>query len=102
MRIRPLIEGKLRLNMRLLNFRSMKWKPPSENSIDFKLVLRFPALPDKASLPDYYAKPIFQLHTWCGGKEYALYDVMEVTDEEWERCAINCPYFRLIYMFALA
>ncbi|KAI0093972.1 mRNA capping enzyme, catalytic domain-containing protein [Irpex rosettiformis] len=62
----------------------LKWKPPSENSIDFKLVLRFPPLPEKPSLPDYCAKPIFQLHTWCGGKDYALYDVMEVSDEEWE------------------
>ncbi|KAI0763690.1 mRNA capping enzyme, alpha subunit [Irpex lacteus] len=60
----------------------LKWKPPSENSIDFKLVLRFP--PDKTGSPDYYVKPVFQLHVWCGGKDNELYDVMEVTDAEWE------------------
>ncbi len=69
--------------MKLSTLCSLKWKPPSENSIDFKLVLRFP--PDKTGSPDYYVKPVFQLHVWCGGKDYELYDVMEVTDAEWER-----------------
>ncbi|KAI0345338.1 mRNA capping enzyme, alpha subunit [Trametopsis cervina] len=62
----------------------LKWKPPSENSIDFKLVLRFPPSPDKPSQPDFFAKPVFQLHVWGGGKQYDLFDVMEVTDREWE------------------
>ncbi|KAI8989693.1 mRNA capping enzyme, catalytic domain-containing protein [Trametes punicea] len=67
----------------------LKWKPPSENSIDFKLVLRFPPTPGKPLEPDYQAKPVFELHVWCGddrGKpHYELYDVMHVEDEEWER-----------------
>ncbi|THG98681.1 hypothetical protein EW026_g3536 [Hermanssonia centrifuga] len=60
----------------------LKWKPPSENSIDFKLLLRFP--PDQSGRPDFYSKPIFELQVWCGGSQYELYDVMLVTDEEWE------------------
>ncbi|KAJ7097779.1 mRNA capping enzyme, catalytic domain-containing protein [Mycena belliarum] len=67
----------------------LKWKPPSENSIDFKLILRFPPLPDNPSRPDFHAKPIFLLHVWCGGEreaaKYEQYDQMHVDDEEWER-----------------
>ncbi|CDO73545.1 hypothetical protein BN946_scf185014.g15 [Trametes cinnabarina] len=67
----------------------LKWKPPSENSIDFKLVLRFPPTPGKPLVPDFQAKPVFELHVWCGddrGKpRYELYDVMHVEDDEWER-----------------
>ncbi|KAJ7030059.1 mRNA capping enzyme [Mycena alexandri] len=44
----------------------LKCKPPSENSIDFKLVLRFPPLPEDPSHPDSHAKPVFLLHVWCG------------------------------------
>ncbi|KAI0062306.1 mRNA capping enzyme [Artomyces pyxidatus] len=66
----------------------LKWKPPSENSIDFKLVLRFPPLPGQRNQPDLRAKPIFALHVWCGGDgakaNYEPYDVMHVDDEEWE------------------
>ncbi|KAL7283606.1 hypothetical protein ACG7TL_003041 [Trametes sanguinea] len=67
----------------------LKWKPPSENSIDFKLVLRFPPTPGKPLVPDFQSKPVFELHVWCGddrGKpRYEFYDVMHVEDEEWER-----------------
>lgn len=66
----------------------MKWKPPSENSIDFKLVLRFPPLATHPDKPDFHAKPVFLLHMWCGDvrgqAKYELYDEMFVTDEEWE------------------
>ncbi|KAF9532225.1 mRNA guanylyltransferase [Crepidotus variabilis] len=66
----------------------LKWKPPSENSIDFKLVLRFPPSRINPREPDWHAKPIFLLHVWCGdshGKaRYEQYDDMHVTDEEWE------------------
>jgi len=65
----------------------MKWKPPSENSIDFKLVLRFPPLRGSHQ-PDFHAKPYFVLNVWTGGKGskalYQFFDLMEVTDEEWE------------------
>ncbi|KIP12277.1 hypothetical protein PHLGIDRAFT_32906 [Phlebiopsis gigantea 11061_1 CR5-6] len=62
----------------------LKWKPPSENSIDFKLILRFPPSRESPRDPDYFAKPVFELHVWCGGRNYEPYDVMQVTDDEWE------------------
>ncbi|KAJ6589319.1 mRNA capping enzyme [Mycena capillaripes] len=63
---------------------TLKWKPPYENSIDFKLVLRFPPLPDNLSQPDFHAKPVFLLHVWCGDTRYEQYDQMYVEDDEWE------------------
>ncbi|THH30347.1 hypothetical protein EUX98_g3822 [Antrodiella citrinella] len=67
----------------------LKWKPPSENSVDFKLILRFPPSPNKPSAPDYFAKPIFELHVWSGGNNYEFYDMMSVSDEEWEKLKAN-------------
>ncbi|KAJ3527211.1 hypothetical protein NM688_g8157 [Phlebia brevispora] len=67
----------------------LKWKPPSENSIDFKLVLRFPPSPEQPTKPDYFTKPIFELHVWCGGRNYDFWDVLVVTDDEWERYAFS-------------
>jgi mRNA guanylyltransferase len=67
----------------------MKWKPPSENSIDFKLVLRFPPLRHQPDKPDFHAKPVFMLFVWCGDErgvpKYEQYDEMYVDDDEWER-----------------
>ncbi|WVR05003.1 hypothetical protein IAU60_002015 [Kwoniella sp. DSM 27419] len=63
----------------------LKWKPPSENSIDFKLELRFPPSHQNPSEPDYYAKPEFLLYTWTGGNDYEFYDHMGMEDEEWEK-----------------
>ena len=79
----------------------LKWKPPSENSIDFKLVLRFPALPDSSKQPDLHAKPVFALHVWCGGEgtkaTYEPWDTMHVNDEEWERyVATRAQLFRFL------
>lgn len=72
----------------------MKWKPPSENSIDFKLSLRFPPLPN-SSKPDFCAKPVFVLLVWTGGKgakaTYNFFDLMHVTDEEWEEYVHPLP-----------
>jgi len=63
-----------------------KWKPPSENSIDFKLVLRFPEDPRRPGQPDLLAKPLFGLHVFCGGRDkYEPFDEMYVDDDEWER-----------------
>jgi mRNA guanylyltransferase len=74
-------------------FDRLKWKPPSENSIDFKLVLRFPSLPGSPNKPDLQAKPIFALHVWCGGEgakaNYEPWDTMHVSDDEWERYAVT-------------
>jgi mRNA guanylyltransferase len=70
-------------------FSRLKWKPPSENSVDFKLVLRFPPLPETSNQPDLHAKPVFALHVWCGGEgekaTYEPWDTMHVSDDEWER-----------------
>ncbi|KAI0729937.1 mRNA capping enzyme, catalytic domain-containing protein [Fomitopsis betulina] len=66
----------------------LKWKPPSENSIDFKLVLRFPPASSRSPDPDFLAKPVFELHVYCGDEQrqprYEFYDVMHVEDDEWE------------------
>ncbi|KZT35071.1 mRNA capping enzyme, alpha subunit [Sistotremastrum suecicum HHB10207 ss-3] len=74
----------------------MKWKPPSENSIDFKLSLRFPPLPN-SSKPDFCAKPVFVLLVWTGGKgakaTYNFFDLMHVTDEEWEEMKASGEQF---------
>ncbi|EAU88637.1 mRNA guanylyltransferase [Coprinopsis cinerea okayama7 len=71
----------------------LKWKPPSENSIDFKLVLRFPPLASNPREPDFHAKPLFLLHIWCGDDRgvprYEQYDDMYVDDEEWERMKLS-------------
>ncbi|KDQ11894.1 hypothetical protein BOTBODRAFT_162340 [Botryobasidium botryosum FD-172 SS1] len=69
----------------------LKWKPPSQNSIDFKLELRFPPSREHPEVPDLYAKPMFLLFVWQGGSsgnkeaEYKYFDYMHVRDAEWER-----------------
>lgn len=72
----------------------IKWKPPSENSIDFILRLRFP--PDErvpaGNVPDFRAKPLFLLEEYMGdentgrGREsrYEPFDWLWVDDDEWE------------------
>lgn len=65
----------------------LKWKPPSENSIDFKLQLRFPPSRHDPSEPDYTAKPAFLLYAWQGNKrsdDYEFFDYMDVPDDEWD------------------
>jgi len=67
----------------------LKWKPASENSIDFKLKLRFPPSPHDPDTPNFTAKPAFLLYTWLGGSgnansSYEFFDSMDMTDEEWE------------------
>ena len=73
---------------RSLRFR-LKWKPASENSIDFKLRLRFPPSPHDPDTPNFTAKPAFLLYTWLGGSansnsSYEFFDSMDMSDEEWE------------------
>lgn len=67
---------------------SIKWKPPAENTIDFKLQLRFPPL-RASDAPDLEAKPEFLLYAWMGDNrqrdgDEQFYDRMVVLDEEWE------------------
>lgn len=67
---------------------SLKWKPPSENSIDFKLELRFPPAPraggEEEAIIDYTAMPVFKLYQWLGGEEYEFFDAMDIEEEVWE------------------
>ncbi|TFK42290.1 mRNA capping enzyme [Crucibulum laeve] len=67
----------------------LKWKPPSENSIDFKLVLRFPPSRFDPKKPDFHAKPIFLLYVWTGNNNYEEYDDMYMDDEEWEKLKMS-------------
>jgi hypothetical protein len=72
----------------------LKWKAPSENSIDFKLELKFPSITGRPNDPDFAAKPVFKLlayygddRTTSGRREgrYEYFDLMDVPDEEWEQ-----------------
>ena len=63
-------------------FFRLKWKPPSENSIDFRLELRFPPLSEDPSKPDFYAKPLFVL-MMNGQEGEQFFDTLEMPDEEW-------------------
>ncbi|KAF3093392.1 Dcp1p-Dcp2p decapping enzyme complex alpha subunit [Orbilia oligospora] len=69
----------------------LKWKPADENSIDFRMNLRFPLLPpeeceeDGSGSPqyDWYAKPQITLSVNAGGGGYQRWAEMYVTDQEW-------------------
>lgn len=69
----------------------LKWKPPEENTVDFRLVLEFPTytdpdLPaDEATYPLYDEKPECHLYAWFGGTDYRPYDDLYITDEEWDK-----------------
>ncbi|KAL4901917.1 hypothetical protein BDW74DRAFT_159202 [Aspergillus multicolor] len=71
----------------------LKWKPPSENTIDFRLRLEFPVLePDSEDeadgvsepYPDYDALPIFHLFVLHNNDQYQHFGEMYVTPLEWE------------------
>ncbi|TIC01789.1 hypothetical protein E3Q18_00469 [Wallemia mellicola] len=62
---------------------SIKWKNPSENSIDFKIILRFPPKEDNKELNNFSKKPICELHQWEGGKSYSWFDTWRISGEEW-------------------
>lgn len=54
----------------------LKWKPPHENSVDFKLKLEY----TKDS-----PRPELILCVWKGAEDHIEYDRLGVTDEEWEK-----------------
>jgi mRNA guanylyltransferase len=72
----------------------LKWKPESENSIDFRLSLQFPSVqPDETDIAegitepylDYDAIPICNLLVYAGdGREDPWYSTMYIEPEEWE------------------
>jgi mRNA guanylyltransferase len=69
----------------------IKWKPPHENTIDFRLNLlvdSFPTYDPEDGIPeltpDYDAMPVFELLVLCKQHEYQRFDRLFMTDEEWE------------------
>ncbi|KAL3707719.1 Dcp1p-Dcp2p decapping enzyme complex alpha subunit [Talaromyces marneffei ATCC 18224] len=71
----------------------LKWKPPSENTIDFRMRLEFPLLePDTDDEADgvvepyydYDAMPVFHLFVLHNNNEYRIFNEMYVTQSEWE------------------
>jgi hypothetical protein len=68
---------------------SLKWKPPSENSIDFTLKLKFPALADDPDTCDYTKKPLFMLFMNHGQAGVHYYDMMNVDDDTWETYVLS-------------
>ncbi|KAJ5721073.1 mRNA capping enzyme catalytic domain-containing protein [Penicillium malachiteum] len=77
----------------------LKWKPPAENTIDFRMRLEFPVLEpdtdDEADgifepYPDYDALPIFHLFVMLNAGEYRHFAEMYVTPTEWEDLKAMC------------
>lgn len=73
----------------------LKWKPAKENSIDFRLNLRFPIYePDSDDSDDggndneprfdWDAMPEFGLSAFQGGRQYISFAKMYMTEKEWE------------------
>ncbi|KAL9097455.1 MAG: hypothetical protein Q9165_000351 [Trypethelium subeluteriae] len=67
----------------------LKWKPAHENTIDFRLVLgEFPMLPpmdgEDKGVPDYDAKPTFELYVYHEKDDWRYWDNLFVSDDEWE------------------
>ena len=77
----------------------LKWKPPSENTVDFLLHISYPEVdpdpsdPDPSSVPDYHAFPThFGLFIHHGRDEYSHVDDLHVEPAEWESWkALNHP-----------
>ena len=66
----------------------LKWKPPQENTIDFRLLLgNFPMLEDdEGDFEDWDAKPEMELHVnhgGGGGRGYKFFASLEINDAEW-------------------
>lgn len=63
----------------------LKWKPPHENTIDFRLQLGdFPIVEeDGERFQDFDACPTFDLLVWHGGKDQ-FFAPLHIEDAEWE------------------
>ncbi|KAF9954577.1 Dcp1p-Dcp2p decapping enzyme complex alpha subunit [Mortierella alpina] len=62
------------------NVKMLKWKPPSENTIDFRLTLESPPAGN-----NHNQKPQFVLHEWRGGQDYSRFGLLTVDDSLWEQ-----------------
>ncbi|ETI19426.1 hypothetical protein G647_09260 [Cladophialophora carrionii CBS 160.54] len=69
----------------------LKWKPPSENTVDFLLHIEWPMVepdaddPDRSAQPDYYAFPSrFCLYIHHGSNEYSYIDDLYVEPHEYD------------------
>ncbi|KAF2721202.1 mRNA capping enzyme, alpha subunit [Polychaeton citri CBS 116435] len=66
----------------------LKWKPPHENTIDFRLFIEsFPTSADEeGEYEDYWAKPKITIHVNHGNGVYRPHTepYLALTDEEWE------------------
>ncbi|KAK9473606.1 mRNA capping enzyme, catalytic domain-containing protein [Dipodascopsis tothii] len=89
----------------------LKWKPPDENSIDFRMTLHFPIYTPGAADDDYEtededfrqpraaddqddndepyidydSQPTTYLSVWCGGDNYKPFAELQLTPEEWDK-----------------
>lgn len=64
----------------------IKWKPPHENTIDFRLQLGdFPMVEDdEGRFPDFDACPTFELLVYHGNNRNDFFAPLHVTESEWE------------------
>ncbi|KAK5135527.1 hypothetical protein LTR08_005162 [Meristemomyces frigidus] len=64
----------------------LKWKPPHENTIDFRLDIEgFPNMDDgEETYEDWDAKPELHLLVNHGDKRYEYFANLNITDAEWE------------------
>lgn len=64
----------------------IKWKPPHENTIDFRLQLGdFPSITDDGqTYVDYDACPPMELLVFHGNKKNEVFAKLHVTENEWE------------------
>lgn len=65
----------------------LKWKPAEENTIDFKIELKFNLFKDEENNDQYYdydSKPKIELSVWKGGNAYEYFNDLTLTDKEWE------------------
>ncbi|ORX62621.1 hypothetical protein DM01DRAFT_1403093 [Hesseltinella vesiculosa] len=61
----------------------VKWKPANENSVDFKVHLRFPPSKSLPGVQDMSKKPRVDLMVWHGDTHYEYFAELGISDEEW-------------------